>query len=126
MKRCNETSSPKTNIQTNHFIAKFPQVCDGDGSSCGNCDKKSGKDVDRCGQCLLPTSAEFNTGCFKLVSLNPSSASSIGGEIVELQGAGITDDVTCSLLLGNTAHALVNEKGERNSVIFNLRNFVFV
>lgn len=71
-------------------------VCGGDGSTCGGCDKKSGKDVDLCGSCLLPTDAGFNAGCFKMVSVDPKTAPSGQEEEITIRGAGFTADVACS------------------------------
>ena len=65
-------------------------VCNGNGSSCLGCDKvaNSGKIMDLCGSCLLPTDSRFNTNCRKIDKMNPKTSPATGGRAVEITGAG--------------------------------------
>lgn len=77
-------------------------ICSGDGTSCQGCDGEanSGKITDSCGKCLKKTDPEFDTTCFAITSLSPSSASVVGGDIITVSGAGFVPIETACFFEG--------------------------
>ena len=65
-------------------------VCGGNGTTCQGCDgvANSGKVIDDCKKCLLPTDANFNSECMKLTRMKPVSGPKAGGTKIVVEGAG--------------------------------------
>ena len=78
-------------------------VCDGNGSSCKDCDGTAGgkKVLDLCGVCLEKTDTKFNIGCgTKLGDFLPTVGYVEGNMTVEIEAAdlGSKTSVSCSFI----------------------------
>lgn len=96
-------------------------VCNGDDKSCQGCDAvaNSGKVTDSCGKCLSKTDPEFDTTCFAMTSLFPTSASASGGDEIVVNGAGFNADETICFFEGTEyRYELRNPKSEYDILFY--------
>ena len=80
-------------------------VCFGDNSTCTKCSgiPNSGKELDLCGRCLLPTDPLFNTNCTQLgaISDHIRDPTAIPRRLaISIQGVGLSayDSVACQFV----------------------------
>ena len=112
---CNVCSGGNTGIKQNSTL-DICNKCNGDNTTCGGCNKRSGKEFDFCGNCLFPSDKNYNALCFELRLMQPTAALSSGGEEISISGAGFTDDMICLFKSqSNQVYNTVNIQGNFKS-----------
>ena len=79
-------------------------VCNGDNTTCQDCDNvpNGPKQIDLCGLCRDPSSAEYNTGCGTTIGSFTPVVGYVGGMDITVSASSI-DGVTpdCKLIDGS-------------------------